>query len=101
MIYVSWKKEKEKKKKPISQWFVSFSQKWEGLAVRRRSTYIFVREKKKKDKVFPNEDLLGVLPLPETIDVHSISSKDNVHERYIEKKSTVDVKCTAGNTFQS
>lgn len=51
------------------------SQKWEGLCGRERYRHMGHTSLSEKDKVFPNEDLLGFLPIPETIDVHSIPAR--------------------------
>lgn len=68
----------KKKKKKISLWFVvqsEFSQKWEGPCGVWSTRHTSLSG---EDKVFPNEDLLGFLLLPDAIDVHFIPARDTL-----------------------
>lgn len=65
-------------RKKYSMWlglWSKVSQKWEGLCGTERYRDMGHTSLSGKDKVFPNEDLLGVIPIPETIDVHFIPAR--------------------------
>lgn len=69
------------------------SQKWEGLCGAEHWRHMGHLSLSGKDKVFPNEDLLCVLPSPETTDVHFIPNE--IHPQAIKHS------CTTFNTLQS